>query len=151
MALKKTDKDLATGAAPEAAAPEAATPAAETVTTGSGNVVATPGSLTSSQPVEPEANAVAPTQTETTPSVIDKDQVTAKEQAAHDNAQLQAEAEAKGQDPKKVKVLVEVENLKSMAQRQPSTGTWIEPKGTAHVLDDNWLENQLRANILKLV
>lgn len=145
MALKKTDKDAATGAVAEAAAaptPEAADPAAETVTTGSGNIVASAGTHISSQPVEPEAK---------TPSVIEKDQVSAEEQAAHTNTQLQAEAEAKGRDPKKAKVLVEVENLKSMAQRQPSTGTWVEPKGRAYLLDDNWLENQLRAKILKKV
>ena len=150
MALKKTEKDAATEAA-ATPAPEASAPAAETVTTGAGNIVASSGTKTTSQPAEPDVNAVAPTQTEKTPSVIEKDQVSAEEQAAHDNAQLQAEAEAKGQDPKKVKVLVEVENLKSMAQRQPSTGTWIEPKSTAHVLDDYWLENQVKAGILKRV
>lgn len=148
MALKKTEKDATTQAEPVAAdKPE--TPAVPEQATTS-----TEGTLTntqSTQPLESTVNAVAPTETEKTPSVIEKDQVTAEEQAAHDNAQLQAEAEAKGQDPKKVKVLVEVENLKSMAQRQPSTGTWIEPKSTAHVLDDYWLENQVKAGILKRV
>lgn len=110
------------------------------------------GAATGAQLTEPAENSVAPqADAEKTPSLIEKENVTQAELVRHQNAQMQAEDEAKGKTLKKPREMVEVENLKNMAQMQPSTGIWIEPKGTAHLLDDGWLDNQCHAKILKKV
>lgn len=44
---------------------------------------------------------------------------------------------------------VYVVNLKGHAQRQPSTGVWIEVGGGQYFAQDGWLENQLTYGLLK--
>lgn len=71
--------------------------------------------------------------------------------AASTRERLAQEAEvakAAGKEPKERK-LVEVESLTHSDLRQPSTGNWISGKGTAFLLDDGWLANQIAARLLK--
>lgn len=90
---------------------------------------------------EPEPEVVL----EVTPSAA---QVAAAEQIMLDA--LVAVEEAKGVSIP-TQTLVLVRNLRSSNFRQPSTEKWIEGKGTAYLLDDGWLRNQINADLLELV
>jgi len=145
MALKKPAEATEKVETKDAAspAPEAKETPAET---GSATITAPAGE--GAAPV----NSVAPlAEEQKTPSVIEKDAPTENQQVKHTNTELKLQDEAKGKDPAKTVTLVPVKNLKGVAFRQPSTGTWIDEYGTAHLLDDGWLANQVKAKLLEKV
>jgi hypothetical protein len=91
----------------------------------------------------------APTGTPNTPvapEAPENQEPTEADKAAEANRRAKEEAEARGDD--NVEVTVKVKNLCTVALRQHSTGTWVEPGGTAHLLVDGWLNNQVKGGLL---
>jgi len=72
------------------------------------------------------------------------------EQAVAD-AKAQEQADAKTSAPKGKGRMVEVRNLRNTFFHQPDTGLRIEAHGTKDLLDDSWLELQVKANLLERV
>lgn len=146
MALKKTEKEPAENTQSTQASQAAEKPEATQTQTGSATITAPAGE--GQAPV----NSVAPlAETEKTPSAIEKESPTEGQQVKHANKEIRERDEAKGKDPEKSLTLVKVKNLKGVSFRQPSTGTWIDEHGTAHLLDDGWLANQVKAKMLEKV
>lgn len=73
--------------------------------------------------------------------------------AESDRERIAQEEEAvrlAGKVPKERK-LVEVQSLTFSDLRQPSTGTWISGKGTAFLMDDGWLHNQIASRLMQYI
>jgi uncharacterized protein YhaN len=82
-----------------------------------------------------------------------REQELAEQEAASTRERLAQEeevAKAAGKTPLERK-LVLVESLTFSNLRQPSTSTWIEGKGIAHLLHDGWLNNQIASKLMKIV
>lgn len=80
------------------------------------------------------------------PEAPENKEPTEAEKAAESNRRAKEEAEARGDDD--AEVTVKVKNVCTVALRQHSTGTWVEPGGTAHLLVDGWLNNQVKGGLL---
>ena len=77
----------------------------------------------------------------------------ADKDATSDNERLAQEAEVArlaGKEPLE-QTLVLVQSNTYSDLRQPSTGKWISGHGQAHLLNDGWLDNQIRVKLLKIV
>lgn len=147
MALKKNDE--AEKASEAAKASKTATVATETKTEGdAGTETKIEGSpALQVEPTEPPADPVV----QKTEKQIQEEK---DAEAAQAQQRLDDEAAVREQAGKPVKKelrLVPVENLRPTAFMQPSTGKWIKGGETENLLDDGWLENHVKAKLLKLL
>lgn len=98
---------------------------------------------------------VEPTEPAADPAVqkTDKELQDEKDaEAAQEQQRLDDEAAVRAQEGKPAKKelrLVPVENLRPTAFMQASTGKWIQGGATENLLDDGWLENHVKAKLLK--
>ncbi len=98
--------------------------------------------------VEPTEPAAAPVVQKTEAELADEKRLRDEfeQKRLDDEAAVREQA---GKPAKKELRLVEVENLRPTAFMQASTGKWIQGHSTETLLDDGWLENQVKAKLLK--
>lgn len=142
MALKPKDqKD-------EATTKTAAEPAAETVVETPAATEPVAQQTAPAVVVEPTEPAAAPVVQKTEAELADEKRLRDEfeQKRLDDEAAVREQA---GKPAKKELRLVEVENLRPTAFMQASTGKWIQGHSTETLLDDGWLENQVKAKLLK--
>lgn len=142
MALKKAEDNKDEKSTPE----KAVSTDAGTGDTG----VQTPVSTDPAMVVEPTEPA-APAVVQKTEKQLQEEKEAADAQDAQRLADENAVREQAGKPAKKELILVPVENLRTTSFMQPSTGKWIKGGQTENLLDDGWLENQVKAKLLKKV
>lgn len=82
------------------------------------------------------------------PEISDADRARAEQELLDAQAEVALNATNQASGP--TQTLVLVRNLRTSNFRQPSTEKWIQGKGTAYLLDDGWLRNQINADLLEL-
>jgi len=97
------------------------------------------------EPTEPESPAVIE-KTAAELAQEKKDQDEFEQKRLDDEAAVREQA---GLPAKKELRLVPVENLRPTPFMQYSTGKWIQGHATENLLDDGWLENHVKAKLLK--
>lgn len=100
---------------------------------------------TTVEPTEPAAPAVVPK----TEKELEDEKRVADEFAQKRLDDEAAAREQAGKPPVKRLELVPVENLRPTDFFQASTGKWIKGGATENLLDDGWLENHVKAKLLK--
>lgn len=147
MALKKAEDNKDEKATQE----KAATTAAEKVESATGDAGTQTQAATAPAVIVEPTEPAAPPVVQKTEKELQAEKDAADQQAADRLADENAVREQAGKPVKKELTLVPVENVRHTAFMQPSTGKWIKGGATENLLDDGWLENHVKAGLLKKV
>lgn len=144
MALKKNDEKV------DEVEKETAAKTAKTTTPATEGDAGTQTKIEGSpalqvEPTEPPAEPVVQKTEKELQAEKDAEAAQAQ-QRLDDEAAVREQA---GKPEKKRLELVPVENLRPTAFMQYSTGKWIQGHSTENLLDDGWLENHVKAKLLK--